>query len=64
MGIRFGAVDSHAGEEFVEIVVHALAIFRRDNCEFAASDTWLFLYLDGLVVVGDPAPGAHTTPVT
>jgi hypothetical protein len=63
LGIRFGAVDSNAGEKSVEIVVHALAVFRRNDCEFAASDTWLFFHLNGLVVVRNPSVGAHTTPV-
>lgn len=62
--ISFGAVDSHAGEESVKVVVHALAIFRRNDCKFAASDTRLFLDLDCLVVVGNPTFRAHTAPVT
>lgn len=63
LGIRFGAINSNAGKESVEVVVHALAIFRRNDGEFAAGNTRLFLYLDSLVVVCDPAFGAHTTPV-
>lgn len=63
LGISFGAVNSNAGEKSVEVVVHALTIFGRHNCEFAASDTGLFLYFDGLVVVGDPSLGAHTSPI-
>ena len=63
MGVRFGAVDSNTGEESVEVVVHALAVFRRNHCELASSDARLFLHLDGLVVVGDPALGTHTAPV-
>lgn len=63
LGVRFGAVNSNAGEESVEVVVHALAVFRRDDCELAAGYTGLFLYLYGLVVVCDPAFRAHTTPV-
>lgn len=63
LGVRFGAVDSNAGEESVKVVIHALAIFRRNDCEFAAGNTGLFFYFDGLIVVCNPTLGAHTSPV-
>ena len=63
LGIRFGAVNPNAGQESVEVVVHALAVLRRNDCELTASDTRLFLHLHGFVVISDPTLGAHTTPV-
>ena len=63
LGIRLGAVDPHAGEESIEVVVHSLTVFRCNDRELTASNAWFFLYFNGLVVIGNPAFRTDTAPV-